>query len=150
VLKKAIAVYPENRTFSLYLAAVFNDQGKFDEVYPIVDEVLAEPETTDLTYNAYVEGIKASLNSGDTEKTNTYVEAMIARFPDEYAPMLIQHLIEVQLGTPEKANAVADAVTENSSSIRISSAPCCRPGSSADRIPRLVSTILSVRSQIYD
>jgi len=37
---------------------------------------------------------------------------MIARFPDEYAPMLIQHLIEVQLGTPEKANAVADAVTE--------------------------------------
>ena len=112
VLKKAIAVYPENRTFSLYLASVFNDQGKFDEVYPIVDEVLAEPETTDLTYNAYVEGIKASLNSGDTEKTNTYVEAMIARFPDEYAPMLIQHLIEVQLGTPEKANAVADAVTE--------------------------------------
>jgi len=112
VLKKAIAVYPENRTFSLYLAAVFNDQGKFDEVYPIVDEVLAEPETTDLTYNAFVEGIKASLNGGDFEKTNTYVEAMIARFPDEYAPMLIQHLIEVQLGTPEKANAVADAVTE--------------------------------------
>lgn len=112
VLRKAIAAYPEDLNFSVDLASILNDQGRFDEVYPIVDEVLAKPETSDATYNASVEGIKAGLNASDAEKTNAYVEAMIARFPDEYVPMLIQHLIEVRMGTPEKANAVADAVTE--------------------------------------
>lgn len=112
VLRKAIAVYPENLNFSVDLAGVLNDQGKFDEAYPIVDDVLAKPETSDATYNAFVEGIKAGLNAGDAGKTNAYVKAMIARFPDEYVPILIQHLIEVRMGTPEKANAVADAVTE--------------------------------------
>ncbi|GAB6276515.1 MAG: hypothetical protein SAMD01599839_10550 [Rectinema sp.] len=111
LLRKAIAAYPENPNFSVSLASALNDQGKFDQVYPIVDEVLANPDTSDATYNAFVEGIKAGLNAGDAQKTDAYVEAMIARFPDEYVPMLIQHLIEVRMGTPEKANAVADDVT---------------------------------------
>ncbi len=111
VLRKAIAIYPENLNFSVNLASALNDEGKFDEVYPIVDEVLARAETSDATYNAYVEGIKAGLNGNDVEKANVYIEAMIVRFPDEYVPMLIQHLIEVRMGTPEKAAAVADEVT---------------------------------------
>jgi len=112
VLRKAIAAYPADLNFSVSLASVLNDQGKFDQVYPIVDEILGNTETSNATYNAYVEGIKAGLNANDAEKTNAYVEGMIARFPDEYVPMLIQHLIEVRMGTPEKANAVADEVTE--------------------------------------
>jgi hypothetical protein len=37
---------------------------------------------------------------------------MIERFPDEYAPMLIQHLVAVIMGETEKANISADNVTE--------------------------------------
>lgn len=112
VLKKAIAMYPSDMAFSVNLASVLNDQGKFDEVYPIVDDILAKPDTSDVTYNAFIEGIKAGLNSQNTDKTNAYVEAMIERFPDEYVPMLIQHLVAVRLGDAEKANAVADQATE--------------------------------------
>jgi hypothetical protein len=111
VLRKAIAAYPEELNFQVNLASTLNDLGRFDEVYPIVDAIIAKPDTGDATYNAYVEGIKAGLNSGDEAKTDAYVEAMIARFPDEYVPMLIQHLIAVRMGNEDKANAAADAVT---------------------------------------
>jgi len=111
VLSKAIAAYPNNDNFSLKLATALNYQGKFDQVYPIVDPIITREDTSDTTYNAFIEGIKAGLNASDPQKTNEYVEAMIARFPDEYVPMLLQHLIEVNTGSAEKANAVADAVT---------------------------------------
>ena len=111
VLNKAIAAYPNNQDFSVSLASVYNDQGKFDQVYPLVDAVIAKPETSNTTYNAFIEAIKAGLNGSDNQKTDGYVEAMVARFPDEYVPMLIQHLIAVKMEAPDKANAVADEVT---------------------------------------
>jgi len=112
VLRQAISLFPEDQSYAVSLASSLNDQGKFDQVYPVIDEVIAEPDVTNSTYNAYVEGIKAGLNSGDAQKTDSYVDAMIERFPDEYAPMLIQHLVAVIMGETEKANISADNVTE--------------------------------------
>ncbi len=111
VLNKAIAAYPNNQNFTVTLASAYNDQGKFDQVYPLVDAIIAKPETTNTTYNAFIEAIKAGLNANDEQKTDSYAEAMVARFPDEYVPMLIQHLIAVRRGTTDKANAIADDVT---------------------------------------
>ncbi len=111
VLKKAIAAYPNNQDFTVTLAGAYNDQGKFDQVYPLVDTIIAKPETTNTTYNAFIEAIKAGLNAEDAQKTDSYAEAMVARFPDEYVPMLIQHLIAVRRGNADKANAIADDVT---------------------------------------
>ncbi len=111
VLNKAIAAYPNNQDFTVSLASAYNDQGKFDQVYPLVDAIIAKPETTNTTYNAFIEAIKAGLNADDAQKTDSYADAMVARFPDEYVPMLIQHLIAVRRGTADKANAIADDVT---------------------------------------
>lgn len=111
VLNKAIAAYPNNQDFSVSLASAYNDQSKFDQVYPLVDAIIAKPDTTTATYNAFIEGIKAGLNSNDSQKTDAYVGAMITRYPDDYVPMLIQHLIAVRMGAPDKANAVADDAT---------------------------------------
>ncbi|HNP93670.1 MAG TPA: hypothetical protein PLE76_04900 [Rectinema sp.] len=112
VLRQAISLFPEELSFAVSLANSLNYQGKFDQVYSVIDKVIEDPDVTSSTYNAYVEGIKAGLNSGDTQKTDLYVDAMIERFPDEYAPMLIQHLVAVIMGEIEEANVSADSVTE--------------------------------------
>lgn len=112
VLRKAVAAYPEDDAFSVKLASTLNNMQRFDEVYPVVDGVIGKNAADDTTYNAFIEGIKAGLNSGDEQKTDAYVDAMIARYPTEYVPFLIRHLIAVRMGQPEKADAAADEVTE--------------------------------------
>lgn len=112
VLRKAIAVYPEDAAFSVRLAGALNSMQRFEEVYPIVDEIIAKNAADDTTYNAFIEGIKAGLNSENEQKMDSYVNAMIERYPAEYIPFLIRHLIAVRMGQPEKADAAADEVTE--------------------------------------
>jgi len=142
VLNKAIALYPNNQNFSVSLAYSLNDQGKSSEVYPIVDKIIANPETSESTYNAYIEGIKAGLNEGDSGKTDSYIDAMIERFPDEYVPMLIQHLVAVNTGNTEKANTSADSVTENSMSTPMLSTLFCLHGCMPQIRPRV--SIISI------
>ena len=112
VLRKAVAAYPEDDAFSVKLASTLNNMQRFDEVYPVVDGVIGKNAADDTTYNAFIEGIKAGLNSENEQKMDSYVDAMIERYPSEYVPFLIRHLIAVRMGQPEKADAAADEVTE--------------------------------------
>ncbi|MDH7483050.1 MAG: hypothetical protein QHH01_00310 [Spirochaetales bacterium] len=112
VLKKGMDAYPEIHRFKIQLAGLYNNLGRFDEVYSLVEPVIAKTTDDDEKYNAYIEGIKAGLNTMNQEKLDRYMDGLELAFPTEYVPLLIRHLVAVRLNQPENAAAAAEKVTE--------------------------------------
>jgi len=73
--------------------------------------VLAASEDTEQLNNAYIAAIKAGLAANDKETLGKYVDSFEKKFPEEYVPGLIRHVVAVQLGDKAAADAAADAVT---------------------------------------
>jgi hypothetical protein len=85
--------------------------GTYAEVFPLVDKVLASSEDSEQLNNAYIAAIKAGLAANDKETLAKYVDSFEKKFPEEYVPGLIRHVVAVQLGDKAAADAAADAVT---------------------------------------
>ncbi len=111
ILKKALELAPDSNALSLRLADAYFSMGNFAEVFPLVDKIIASSEDTEQINNAYIAAIKAGLAANDKETLGKYVDSFEKKFPEEYVPGLIRHVVAVQLGDKAAAAAAADAVT---------------------------------------
>ncbi len=111
VLGKLLAIEPDNHLLSLRLAEIYFSTGRYAEIYPLVDKVIAVAVDPTELNNAYVQAIKAGLASSDKVTLEKYVTGFELSFPSEYIPGLIRHVVAVQLGDAVAADAAADAVT---------------------------------------
>jgi len=111
ILKKALELAPDSNALSLRLADAYFSMGSFAEVFPLVDKIIASSEDTEQINNAYIAAIKAGLAVNDKETLGKYVDSFEKKFPEEYVPGLIRHVVAVQLGDKAAADAAADAVT---------------------------------------
>jgi len=111
ILKKALELEPASDALALRLADAHFSMGAYAEVFPLVDKVLAASEDTEQLNNAYIAAIKAGLAANDKETLAKYVDSFEKKFPEEYVPGLIRHVVAVQLGDKAAADAAADAVT---------------------------------------
>jgi tetratricopeptide (TPR) repeat protein len=111
ILKKALELEPANDALTLRLADAYFSMGTYAEVFPLVDKVLASSEDSEQLNNAYIAAIKAGLAANDKETLAKYVDSFEKKFPEEYVPGLIRHVVAVQLGDKAAADAAADAVT---------------------------------------
>ena len=111
ILKKALELEPASDALALRLADAHFSMGAYAEVFPLVDRVLAASEDTEQLNNAYIAAIKAGLAANDKETLGKYVDSFEKKFPEEYVPGLIRHVVAVQLGDKAAADAAADAVT---------------------------------------
>lgn len=111
VLGKLLAIEPENHLLSLRLAEIYFSTGRYAEIYPLADKVIAVAVDPAELNNAYVQAIKAGLASSDKVMLEKYMTGFELSFPSEYIPGLIRHVVAVQLGDAPAAEAAADAVT---------------------------------------
>jgi len=111
VLGKLLAIEPENHLLSLRLAEIYFSTGRYAEIYPLADKVIAVAVDPAELNNAYVQAIKAGLASSDKVMLEKYMTGFELSFPSEYIPGLIRHVVAVQLGDAPAADAAADAVT---------------------------------------
>jgi len=111
VLAKGLELDPENHVLILRMADIYFSSGRFAEVYPLADKIIAAPTDEEELNDAYVTAIKAGLSALDKENLEKYISGFEKEFPTEYMPGLVRHLVAVQLGEADAADAAADAVT---------------------------------------
>lgn len=131
VIAKSLELDPTNNSLTLRLADVYFATGRYADVYPLADKVIASPTDENELNDAYITAIKTGLTTTDKETLERYMVGFEASFPDQYIPGLIRHIVAVQLGDTAAADAAADAVT------------AAFPGN-PDVIRSLLSTWLSV------
>ena len=112
ILAKALELSPDSNVLTLRLAEVYLSSGRLEEVYPLADKVIASAADDNELNNGYIVAIRAGLSALDQEKLTKYIDGLELSFPGEYTPGLIRHLVAVQLGDSEAANAAADKVTQ--------------------------------------
>ncbi|MFA5851417.1 MAG: tetratricopeptide repeat protein [Spirochaetales bacterium] len=112
VVKKGLELDPANNALTLRLADVYISMGKYTEVYPLADKVIAAAANDSEINDAYIVAIKSGLTSSDKDTLEKYLAGFEKSFPTEYMPGLVRHLVAVQLGDPAAADAAADAVTD--------------------------------------
>ena len=112
ILAKALELSPDDNVLNLRLAELYYSVGRFEAVYPLADKVIAGAADDNELNDGYIVAIRAGLAALDQEKLTKYVDGLELSFPGEYTPGLIRHLIAVQLGDSEAADAAADKVTE--------------------------------------
>jgi len=112
ILAKALELSPDNNVLNLRLAELYYSVGRFEAVYPLADKVIISAADDNELNDGYIVAIRAGLAALDQEKLTKYVDGLELSFPGEYTPGLIRHLIAVQLGDSEAADAAADKVTE--------------------------------------
>ncbi|PKL06495.1 MAG: hypothetical protein CVV53_03970 [Spirochaetae bacterium HGW-Spirochaetae-9] len=131
VIAKSLELQPDNNALMLRLADVYFATGRYADVYPLADKVIAAPTDENELNDAYITAIKTGLSTTDKETLERYLVGFEASFPGQYIPGLIRHIVAVQLGDAAAADAAADAVT------------AAFPGN-PDVIRSLLSTWLSV------
>lgn len=112
VVKKGLELEPDSNVLVLRLADIYFSAGRYDEVYPLADKVIATAANDNEVNDGYVVAIKSGLSSSNKEALEKYISGFEKSFPMEYMPGLVRHLVAVQLGDAEAADAAADAVTE--------------------------------------
>jgi tetratricopeptide (TPR) repeat protein len=112
ILAKALGLSPDNNTLILRLAEVYYSVGRTEEVYPLADKVIASAADDNELNDGYIIAIRAGLSALDEGKLAKYIDGLEASFPGDYTPGLVRHLVAVQLGNSEAADAAADKVTE--------------------------------------
>lgn len=111
VIAKSLELDPVNNPLTLRLADVYFATGRYADVYPLADKVIASPTNEDELNDAYISAIKTGLATTDKETLERYMTGFEASFPGQYIPGLIRHIVAVQLGDAAAADAAADAVT---------------------------------------
>lgn len=112
VVRKALELTPDSPALSLKLGDVLFGAGRYDEVYPIADELLAKVTDQNEVNDAYILAIKTGLSAGNRAALDKYLEGYAKAFPGEYMPGLVKHLVMVRLGDAEAANVAADALDD--------------------------------------
>ena len=112
VVKKGLELDPANNALTLRLADVYFSTGKYADVYPLADKVIAAAANDSEINDAYIVAIKSGLTSSDKVALEKYLAGFEKSFPTEYMPGLVRHLVAVQLGDSAAADAAADAVTD--------------------------------------
>ena len=112
VVKKGLELDPANNALTLRLADVYFSMGKYADVYPLADKVIAAAANDSEINDAYIVAIKSGLTSSDKVSLEKYLAGFEKSFPTEYMPGLVRHLVAVQLGDSAAADAAADAVTD--------------------------------------
>ncbi|MGB4586951.1 MAG: tetratricopeptide repeat protein [Rectinemataceae bacterium] len=135
VIAKSLELQPDNNELNLRLADVYFATGRYADVYPLADKVIASPTDDNELNDAYITAIKTGLVTTDKETLERYMVGFEASFPGQYIPGLIRHIVAVQLGDAGAADAAADAVT------------AAFPGN-PDVIRSLLSTWLSVNDYV--
>jgi len=110
VVKKGLELDPANHQLALSLGSVLYGAGRFAEIYPIADRLIANPNDPNELNDAFILGIKAGLGSGDKEALGKYLDAYEASFKGEFMPGLVRHLVMVKMGDAQAADAVADVL----------------------------------------
>ena len=110
-IRKALALDPGYPDAQLNLAIAVGQQGRFDEAYAAVDAALAGYKDVDHRYMAYMLGARIAASS-DRAKAEAYLAAAEKEFPSDPSPGLFRHMLAIQLGDADAANAAADAVLD--------------------------------------
>jgi len=111
LIRKALALDPGYPDAQLNLAIAVGQQGRFDEAYAAVDAALAGYRDADHRYMAYMLGARIAATS-DRARAEAYLAAAEREFPTDPSPGLFRHMLAIQLGDAEGANAAADAVLD--------------------------------------
>lgn len=111
LIRKALALDPGYPYAHLNLAIALGQQGRFDESYAAVDAALAGYKDADHRYMAYMLGARIAASS-DRVRAEAYLAAAEKEFPGDPSPGLFRHLLAIQIGDGEAANAAADAVLD--------------------------------------
>ncbi len=112
IILKALELSPDSNALNLRLAEVYYSTGRVDDVYPLADKVIATAADDYELNDGYIVAIRAGLQALDQEKLTKYIDGLEQSFPGDYTPGLIRHLVAVQLGDSEAADAAADQVTK--------------------------------------
>jgi len=110
-IRKALALDPGYPDAHLNLAIAVGQQGRFDEAYAAVDAALAGYRDADHRYMAYMLGARIAASS-DRARAEAYLAAAEKEFPRDPSPGLFRHMLAIQLGDADAANAAADAVLD--------------------------------------
>ena len=111
LIRKALALDPGYPDAQLNLAIAVGQQGRFDEAYAAVDAALAGYRDADHRYMAYMLGARIAASS-DRARAEAYLAAAEKDFPGDPSPGLFRHVLAIQLGDADAANAAADAVLD--------------------------------------
>ena len=111
LIRKALALDPDYPDAHLNLAIALGQQGRFDEAYTAVDAALAGYKDADHRYMAYMLGARIAASS-DRARTEAYLAEAEKEFPRDPSPGLFRHVLAIQLGDADAANAAADAVLD--------------------------------------
>lgn len=111
LIRKALALDPGYADAQLNLAIAVGQQGRADEAYAAVDAALAGYRDDDHRYMAYMLGARIAAAS-DRARAEAYLAAAEKEFPGDPSPGLFRHMLAIQLGDAEAADAAADAVLD--------------------------------------
>jgi hypothetical protein len=110
VVRKGLELDPGSHALTLKLGDVLFGAGRYAEVYPLADGLIANPADPNELNDAFILAIKSGLGAQDRAVLDKYLTDYEKSFPSEYMPGLVRHLVMVRLGDAPAANAAADAL----------------------------------------
>jgi hypothetical protein len=110
VVRKGLELSPGDHALTLRLGDVLFGAGRFAEVFPLADSLIANPMDPNELNDAFILAIKAGLGAQDRALLDKYLADYEKGFQSEYMPGLVRHLVMVRLGDAVAADAAADAL----------------------------------------
>ena len=110
VVRKGLELNPGSHELTLKLGDILYSAGRYAEVFPLADGIIANPVDPNELNDAFVLAIKAGLGAQDRPVLDKYLADYEKSFKEEYMPGLVRHLVMVRLGDAQAANDAADAL----------------------------------------
>lgn len=111
VLAKALQYSPDDMGLAFSLAETYLGAGRYADVYPLADRIIAGAQSDEELNNGYVVALKSALTSSDKAALDKYIAGFEVAFPQDYTPALLRHLVAVRFGDDAAADAAADQLT---------------------------------------
>ena len=110
VVRKGLELSPGNHALTLKLGEVLYGAGRYEEVFPLANGLIANPGDSNELNEAFILAIKTGLGTQNRSVLDKYLADYEKGFPGEYMPGLVRHLVMVRLGDAPAADAAADAL----------------------------------------